>query len=326
MNESAASSRIEFLFVGEAVLDLISKHIVPSLDQAAQFQRYPGGQVSNLAMNLSRLGFQTTLAACVGDDGFGDYLIDQYKSAGVNLDLIQTTTAAPTTLVPITRQTRSPDFIIYRGADQHLQLTDQLRAAITRCTGFHTSAFSLARDPARKTIMECLRLAHRQEKLISFDPNFHPQTWPEQPPIKQLFKEILSLVDIIKPSLDDCARIFGRGRSPDEYLERFLALGPRIVALTMGREGALIGTAEGQRWQIKPDTTDVVDVTGAGDAFWSGLLAGLAQGLPASHAARLGQVIASHKITAPGPVTGFPSLEYFKNKAHHVDIVSRNNP
>ena len=67
-------SNSKILILGEAVVDLISTGIVNTLEDASSFQKFAGGEVSNLAMNLSRLGFPAALGACVGQDSFGIFL------------------------------------------------------------------------------------------------------------------------------------------------------------------------------------------------------------------------------------------------------------
>lgn len=321
-----SGSSIKFILLGEAVVDLISTGIVPSLEDANSFQRFPGGEVSNLAMNLSRLGFPTAPGVCLGEDGFGHYLKRQFEKSGVVMDLVQYTSNAPTTLVPVTRHTKSPDFIVYRGADKYLRMTPQLKEAIRTCYGVHTSAFSLSHDPGRSTITACLRIAHQEGKLISLDPNYHPRIWPDRPNFVSYLKDLYPLVTVTKPSLDDSARIFGPGFAPEEYLERFLEWGAEIVALTMGRDGVLLGTSPGERYRLHAQPLSVVDVTGAGDAFWAGLLAGFAQGLSPLESAQLGQTIAEYKINTVGPVDAFPPLSSFKDKAQNVNYSLRNNP
>jgi fructokinase len=95
-----------FLLLGEAGVDLISTGIGKSLIEASDFHRYAGGQVSNPAANLSRLG------ACIGEDSFGKYLHLRLSEAGVNLDLLQISPTAPTTIIPVARQTNTLDFIV----------------------------------------------------------------------------------------------------------------------------------------------------------------------------------------------------------------------
>ncbi|MDZ7845006.1 MAG: carbohydrate kinase family protein [Anaerolineales bacterium] len=307
-----------FLLLGEAVVDLISSGVVSSLEEANSFQRFPGGEVTNLAMNLARLGHSTALGAGVGDDGFGRYLKNQLEQAGVSLDLLQIIPNAPTTLIPVSRQTETPDFIIYRGADKYLRPNQELRTALSRCHAVHTSAGSLSHNPCRSTILELLEAAHQQGKIVSLDPNYHPNLWPDRADFIPFLKEVFQWITVTKPSLDDSKRIFGSGLDPREYLDSFLELGPEIVTLTMGRSGVLVGTAQGERFQLEANPISVVDVTGAGDAFWSGLLTGLISGASVLESSRLGQAVAEHKIGVLGPVREFPSREEFQRLAKDI--------
>jgi len=309
-----------FLMLGEIVVDLISTEVVNSLVEAKHFEIFAGGEVSNLATNLSRLGYGTALGACLGNDGFGNFLKDHLIQAGVNIEYLQSSNLAPTTLIPVARHSGTPDFIIYRGADQYLSLTDDLLAATNDSKFIHTSAFALSRDPCRSTILAILEANQNQGKIISLDPNYHPMIWSDLQDYRSSLLEFFKYVTVTKPSLDDSIRIFGPGLKPIQYLEKFLRLGPEIVSLTMGSEGSLLGTAQGDRIHIHPNPVPVVDITGAGDAFWSGLLAGLHEGYSALIAARLGQVIAEYKIGFIGPVQEHLSLQMYLNLAEKTLI------
>jgi fructokinase len=313
-------SNIKYLILGEAVVDLISTKIVNSLEDAGNFQKFAGGEASNLAMNLSRMGFQVSLGACVGKDNFGVFLRNQFAEAGIDLSFLQATSEVPTTTVSIARQTNTPDFIVYRGADRYLNLTDELVSSIPEYSVVHTSAFALSQDPSRSTIYQLLQVAYQADILISLDPNFHPAIWPDLADYLGFLKEILQLVTVTKPSLDDSNRIFGSGLKPVEYLELFLELGPSIVALTMGSQGTLLGTSAGDRVHIHANPVPVKDITGAGDAFWSGLLTGLLQGMPAIEAAKLGQSIAEYKIGILGPIRDHLPLQMYLNNAVYISI------
>ncbi len=309
-----------FLMLGEIVIDLISTDIVNSLQEAVCYERYAGGAVSNLAINLARLGYSTTLGACLGNDGYGKFLTEHLSHIGVNLDSLQTTELAPTTLIPVARQSGTPDFNIYRGADQYLSLTENLLSAASESKFIHTSAFALSRDPCRSTVLAVLKANQDQEKIISLDPNYHPGIWPDLPDYRSSLKDFYKYITITKPSLDDSIRIFGPDLKPIQYLEEFLNLGPDIVVLTMGSEGSLLGTREGKRIHIHPNPVPVVDVTGAGDAFWSGLLTGLCEGYPALTAARLGQAVAEYKIGFIGPINEHLSLQRYLEVANKISV------
>lgn len=315
-----SNKKTSFLLIGEMVVDLISADLVSSLQEVDVFNRFAGGTVANLCGNLHRLGYPASLAASVGEDGFGQFLKCCLAEVGIAPDLIQTTSQAPTTLIPIARSTGTPDFIIYRGADQYISPTQDLLEAASQAHFVHTSAFALSREPARSTILAILKSAHADHKTISLDPNYHPAHGHDCPDFLSALKEVYQYVTITKPSLDDSQRIFGAGNDPVQYLDHFLDLGPDFVVLTLGDQGALLGLASGERYHLRPNPVDVIDVTGAGDAFWSGMLAGLYEGLPPLNAAKLGQTVAEYKIGVLGPILEHPPLEDYIQRSEQVLI------
>ncbi|MGD8968767.1 MAG: sugar kinase [Anaerolineae bacterium] len=299
-------SRYDLIAIGEVLVDLISDHVVASLDSAAHFGRFLGGQVTNVAWNVSRLGGEAAVVGCVGADGFGSYVRHQLGQAGISIDCLTVTSQAPTSVAVNARQTKTPDFIIYRGADARILLEDKHLEAVKASRVVHTSAFALSRDPARSTVLQLLKWAQQHDCLVSLDPNYHPHIWPDVSDAEGILKEAYQWVDVTKPSLDDCARLFGPELSPDTCAERFLNWGADVVALTMGAKGVLLMTAGGRSYHIKPSDAAVADVTGAGDAFWAGLLMALLDGYPPHEAACAGQIVAEAKISTVGPMARMP--------------------
>ena len=294
---SKQSFRFDLFALGEALIDLISSDIVDSIGKASHFERFQGGQPANLAVNMALLGKQAALASCLGEDGFGHYIFDQLRLGNVNTDFIQFSNQAKTTHHVIARHDQTADFISSRGADAHLAYTSAAAEAAASSRIVHTSAYGLTRDPARSTILRILHEAHDQGCLISLDPNYHPKIWPDTPgDFISLLMETFHLVDIAKPSLDDCTRLFGDGLDAADCAKKFLDLGCRIVLLTMGKEGLLLATADGEIAHIHSDPVNVTDATGAGDAYWAGFFDAYLDGASPLEAARFGQVIA-HRVS-----------------------------
>lgn len=88
----------------------------------------------------------------------------------------------------------------------------------------------------------------------------------------------------------------------------------------MGDEGILLATANGDRLIIQPSPISVVDVTGAGDAFWAGMLTALLHNFSPVEAAQLGQVVAEFKIGVLGHIVEFPSLESLWTKTKNIRV------
>ncbi|MGD2143289.1 MAG: PfkB family carbohydrate kinase, partial [Anaerolineae bacterium] len=160
-----SDSQYDLVAVGEVLVDLISDQVVPSLGDADHFRRFVGGQVTNVAWNVSRLGGQTAVVGCVGEDGFGNFLRQQLEQAGIGIDCLTITPQAPTSVAVNARQTKTPDFIIYRGADACISPADEQLEAVRASRIVHTSAFALSRDPARGTILQLLRAARKHDCL-----------------------------------------------------------------------------------------------------------------------------------------------------------------
>ncbi len=315
---------LDLLAIGEALVDFISDDFSETLAEARSFTRYAGGQVANLAVTFARLGKRSALAACLGEDGLGSFIRRQVDQAGVITQYLQQSADAPTTFVVVARSAATPDFLIFRGADTRLRATPDLLEAASNCRHVHTSAFALARQPARDAILQMLSAARQHGSLVSIDPNYHPKISPDVPDFPDVLRQAFALVDVTKPSLDDAVRLFGPGLTPLAYAEKFLEWGARTVVMTLGSKGTLLATASGERWQLHPHPIEVVDVTGAGDSYWGGLISALLDRRSPLEAACFGQAVAEYKIGLLGQIQQQPDLEKLYQvsktvKVTHVD-------
>lgn len=292
----------DVLSVGEILIDLISVEEQQTLTESVQFAIYPGGQATNVALNVSHLGGSAALVARSGDDSFDPFLRHHLALAGVEAEHLRTTPEMSTTLVIVTRHKGTPDFAIYRGADTHLMPADMPLSLLRSTSLVHTSAFALSREPSRSTVLEFVEQAHAAGCRISFDPNYHPRLWGNGADPSAVFAQIYPYVSLTKPSLDDCIRLFGPGQAPEAYAARFLQWGAQQVILTMGSAGILLANAEGTTF-FQTRATKVVDVTGAGDAFWAGLLLATLDGYAPEEAIRVAQAVAEIKLQQVGPLT-----------------------
>jgi fructokinase len=309
---------LDLYAIGEVVIDFISTCMADSLAEVKKFHSFVGGQPANLAIDLALLGRKTALAACVGNDGFGKKITHFLSESGVCTDYVQITDNAPTSTSIIACNTKTPDFVINRGADAYLHFNGDRKHVIANSRIVHSSAFALVREPAGSAVIETLKFAHENDCLVTFDPNYHPKIWPDRGDIYDHLKSIYQFVDITKPSMDDCERIFGERLPPKEFAERFLEWGPSVVLITKGSEGVFLATQAGDYFEIYPKEVDVADVTGAGDAFWAGYLSATLDGSSPLEAACLGQVVAEAKVGVMGPITDMPDIGDLTERAQSV--------
>jgi fructokinase len=309
----------DFIALGEILIDLISCMDVESLRDANTYQRFVGGEPTNLSRNMALMGKKVALVACVGSDNLGQHILEQLQLTDIDTQFIQRSNQAPSTIVLVSKTLEgTPDFIPYRGADAHIQPNQALFDAVVKTRILHTSAFALSREPARTTILQAAKIARENGVLISLDPNYHPDVWPDTSSFLTSIRQTFQLVDVTKPSLDDCERIFAPGLEPTEYCQRFHEWGAKTVILSMGSKGVILSTSSGECYTLHPNKISVADVTGAGDAFWAGFLSAKLDGKSDLDAALQGQALAEIKIETVGPLDEIPSSPELISRARSI--------
>ncbi len=291
------------LAVGELLADFIGIEIAESIETTEKFQRFQGGSPSNLAANMARLGNNTAIVSCVGNDNLGKYLIDQVKETGVDTQFIAIDSAEPSSIVVVARSKATPDFIAYRTADRMIlpnHISDELLAA---CAVFHTTCFALSRNPAQSSIIEAAARASQAGCRLSIDLNYAPSIWPNREEAWKVIEEYLKKGALAKMSEDDAERLYGRPVQPEEVIADLHRMGARLVCFTLGGKGSIISDDFGKNTlNIPARNIEVVDATGAGDSYWSGFLTALLEEKDIETCAKAAANIAVLKLTTLGPL------------------------
>ncbi|MBB6634598.1 carbohydrate kinase family protein [Cohnella thailandensis] len=298
----------DLLTVGELLVDMISDEYDDTF-MSNGYTKYPGGSPSNIAINAKKLGIRSQIAACVGNDGFGDYLLEWLSRDGLSTHFVQRADES-TSMVVVTRSRATPIPIFYRGADYKLSYSPLLEGALLNSKAMHFSCWPLSRVPSRQTIERAIDIAKAHGVKIGFDPNYHRMIWQKGEDGVSYVKSILSKADFVKPSEDDAERLFGQD-TPTNQLEKFLELGAKLVILTLGKDGALVSNGKETK-EFATMASEVADTTGAGDAFWSGFYAAALKGYPLEEALRLGFAVSAYKLKYAGAVVDLPKLEEIK--------------
>jgi fructokinase len=286
----------DLLCVGELLIDMIATEY-GGFAECRDFQRFAGGSPANIALNAGRLGVSAAIAAAVGEDGLGDFLVQGLADSGLDVSLIQRRVES-TSLVLITRSREAPTPIFYRAADCRLAFSPELEARMDRASMLHFSSWPLSMEPARNCVERLVAAAKEADSLVCCDPNYHPSVWKDREEALTLFERLLPSIDVLKPSEDDADRLFGRDK-PERHLRRFLDLGAKLVVMTLGKAGA-IATSGGETRAYPSLADKVVDTTGAGDAFWAGLYAGFSGGRSVDRSIRLGMAVSAVKLRSVG--------------------------
>jgi len=275
------NKHIDILCVGETLIDFIGSQVEEPMDKTKDYHRYLGGSPTNVALNMARLGMKVQMAATVGQDGFGSYIIKRFEESEIPTDHIRRIESPNTTVIFVNRTVNTPEFIAMRGADCQivpLQIPKQL---LEQTKIFHTSCFALSRQPSRDTIIAKAEEAQKAGCQLSIDINYSEKIWPHTQEAVQVISNFCKNGPLVKVSQDDMDRLFGKGLSHEAIFDKLHDLGAKLVCLTLGKNGAKLSQSGATILEFPALKVEkIVDSTGAGDAFWSGFLFSWLQGKP----------------------------------------------
>lgn len=259
------------LGLGELLIDFTR------CEASQRYQANPGGAVANVIATMSRLGARTAFIGKIGQDDFGRLLADSLTNFGVDTSSLVWSKKYPTTLAFVESAPTGETYRFYRNRTADVSLkpdqVDEEKLIDTKL--FHFGSVSLTDEPSRSATLLALDYAKRYGCIISFDPNFRASLWDSPQAAIGEILDLLPQVDILKLSQSELTFLTGES-DPDEAVRRLLALGPKLILVTLGAAGSAYYTAELQGLIGAPEVT-VVDTVGAGDIFLGAFLAQLVQ-------------------------------------------------
>lgn len=266
-----------------------------------------GGSPSNLIINLTRLGHAVRLISATGNDEDGEIIRAYLNHYNVNTETIDTVDA-PTSRVYIHQSTATPVPRFDRGADYRIAYRDAFASWVRTSRILHFTYWPLSANPAKDTVLKLIDVAKAHDTQISFDPNFHPDLWTPSGLTPGQVNDILPNVDIIKPSLDDCKRLFQMDGTKEMFMDRFEAYHIPLIVMTLGGDGVYVSHHNNRR-HIPALTTDIVDTTGAGDAFMAGFLSKHLTHASLDESIAFAQTMSAHALKTIGAIAPIEDLK-----------------
>lgn len=293
--------RFDLLAMGEAMVEF--NQTVPG---EPHYRQGFGGDTSNAVIAAARAGARCGYVSAVGDDTFGELLMQLWQSADVDTAQCAIEFGAPTGVYFVTHGPSGHAFSYRRAgsAASTMQLGDAQRTALEQTRWLHYSGISQAISAnARKQCAAAVRIAKAAGALISFDSNLRLKLWSLEDARLHMIPAIAGC-DLFLPSLDDITLLSGLS-DPQAIVRWSHDVGAKRVVLKMGSEGVLLSDGALQS-RIAPFTLKAVDATGAGDCFAGNLLARLALGDDLTTAARYANAAAALSVQGFGAVAPLP--------------------
>ena len=265
--------------IGEALIDFIPHEKGRALNNVENFLRVPGGAPLNVAAAVAKLGGKPQMLTKLGQDGFGDAILNEVKPLGVDVSRISRTKEANTALAFVSlREDGERDFSFYRNpsADMLLSAEEICSEDFNERDILHFCSVSLIDAPIKEAHRRAIEIAKEKGCLISFDPNVRLPLWKQPEDCRKAILEFLPLSNIVKISDEELEFITGI-KDEKEALDSLLTGDVKVIIYTKGTNGAEFITKE--RVIFSPSfKVSAQDTTGAGDSFIGSLLYQVAEG------------------------------------------------
>lgn len=254
--------------IGEALIDFIPDRKGCDFGEVSSFAPAPGGAPANVCAAFSKLGGNSRMITQLGNDPFGEMIINTLKDSGVDTSAIRLTGEANTALAFVSLN-RSGDctYSFYRkpSADMLLSPSDISPDMFDDCSFLHFGSVSLGDFPMREAHRTAITLARKNGAIVSFDPNLRFMLWDDPDALKAAVLEFIPEADILKISDNELEFITGE-TTLETALPKLLCGNVKLVVYTCGADGAYAANLEGISFApgIKVDASDTA---GAGDCF-----------------------------------------------------------
>lgn len=315
----------DVLCLGEILVDWVCTTVGADLDRAQAFTKAAGGAPANTAVGLARQGVATGFIGRVSDDEFGRWLKSILETESIDCSSVVVDPQAQTRMAYVVTTAsgdrKLAEFTKIACADARLEPQDMKTEQFTQASALHFGSISLIQSPAREATKKAVELAKANNVIVSYDPNVRLGLWESPELCRQTILDTLKWADICKINEDELA--FLTGSRELEAAEKLRAENDiSLFIVTLDSRGAFFAHDSGSK-TVPGFHVVLVEATGAGDGFNSGVLKGVlekAKGAPDCVKAlrsinltdmekivRQGNAIGALTCTRPGAIPALPT-------------------
>ena len=262
----------------------------------AELSLFPGGKGANGAVAAARLGADVAMLGRVGADAFGAELVENLRENGVDTSRVEAVPDAPTGSAFVTVTPDGENAIVVSPGANRCFGPEEVEAAADDLRKAHVVVAQL--EISVEAVERAARIATGTggRFLLNLAP-------PREPP-----DGLLRLCDPLVANEHEAAFLLGEKTTPGKSARWLLELGPASVVVTLGAAGAVLASSESTKCFPAPEV-EVVDTTGAGDAFVGALAAKLSEGALLEEAVPYAVLAGAVAVTREGAQGSLPTWE-----------------
>ena len=297
--------------IGELLIDFQSVG-TKGLKDTEQFVKNAGGAPANVAAQAVKFGANATYLTKVGNDGFGDFLIESLSQVGIDTTHILKDKNYSTSLAFVSFQENGErEFSFYRSnaADLYFTPRDFKDVRFDSSDILEFGSVALKTSVSRETHDYLIEKAKKANALVAFDPNLRFNLWEDINELRRVVNDYLKVADIVKVGKDELE--FITGKKDNAAIDEILINKTKMLLVTDGSKGATL-YVNNKSYYCPGYKVKAIDTTGAGDSFFGAFLALLIKnkdGLDYQHLLNMACKAGAYTTTGYGAIKAMGDLD-----------------
>ena len=299
---------MDVISLGIFVVDVIGRAIDRYPEKGGlvvfdELEMHSGGCANNTAIGLAKLGIDVGAVGRIGTDKFGDFVLQTLNDNHVDTRGVVRDAETNTSVTFVTVASDGErSFLHYIGSNGIFSEADVDFDLIRASKILHVAGSFVMPNLDGEPTAHILRTAREAGVVTSLD-----TVWDTSGNWLKTLKPCLPHVDVFLPSIEEAKQLTGLDSPPD--IARFLMdYGIQTVGLKMGDQGSYVRSGA-EEFYVPAYEVNVVDTTGAGDAYVAGFLAGTVMGWDLKRTTELASAAGAACVTAIGTTAGIKDLE-----------------
>ncbi|MDW7613674.1 ribokinase [Peribacillus simplex] len=282
---------IRITVVGSSSMDLVvtsaKRPMAGETVLGESFITVPGGKGANQAVAAARLGAQVSMVGCVGDDVYGEIILENLKKNHVNTEYVEPVTGSASGTAHITLSEGDNSIIVVKGANDFItpEYVKKAKKVIQE-----SDIVLVQQEIPEETVEYLAVLCNTLHKKLLLNPA----------PARKLSDAVIQQASFLTPNEHEFEILFN-GRDRTKVLTEY----PNKLFITEGKNG--VRYFDGHKEKVVPSfAVEAVDTTGAGDTFNAAFAVGVAEGKSFDECLLFANRAASISVTKLGAQGGMP--------------------
>lgn len=304
----------KIMLMGEP-LTLFIANKVGKLEDILEFSKKVAGAELNVAVGLTRLGYNVDYLTKVGEDPFGISVIKFLKRENIGTEHVEIVKSEKTGLQLKAKTTNGdPDVFYYRKNTAACKISEKDidKIDFSNIDLLHITGIPLAiSESFKNAIIYAIKKAKENNVTVTFDPNIRVSMWDDKEEMAKTINKVALMSDYFIPGISECEMLINE-KNIDDICKKYFDMGIKRMIIKDGSKGSYYIDKNKKIFESSFIVNEIVDTVGAGDGFAVGILSSILENLDENNMLIRANAIGAIQVTNESDNEGLPDRKFLQ--------------